>query len=167
MPEVSIETDTPSTEPFDFSEAAVVVMKRLPDMGRAMWRALLNGEAGEVNKQHAVVRLQNLFWDMVDGATLGDRSTGLMVEELIKEHDPDYKKHMGLENREGLELELVLGPEPVPVRCCSCNKPAVWVRHTRLVIDHFFCDSHARMSSGFGMQDPSFFTWEELTAKAS
>ena len=108
--EVSPETHSEeAAAPFDFSEAAVVVMLRVPELGREMWRALLRGEAGEENKGYAAVRLQNLFWDMVDGATLGDsRSIGLMVEELIMEFKPDYKKHMGLPDRPGLELDHVL-----------------------------------------------------------
>ena len=105
-PEVSIEADEVSSLPFDFSGAAVVVMKDYPEMGRAMWRALLDGEAGETNRVDAMVRLRELFWDMIDGYFL---ENGIMVEELIKEQDPDYKEHMGLPDREGPELARVLG----------------------------------------------------------
>ena len=111
--EVSVETtEGTSKTPFDFSEAAVVVMKRLPDLAREMWRALLRGEAGQANRSYAMLRLHTLFWDMIDGATLSDdRNTSLMVEELIKEFDPEYKKHMDLQDRPGLELSFVL-PNP-------------------------------------------------------
>ena len=72
---------------------------------RAMWRALLDGEAGHKNCSEARIRLQSLFRDLLDGATLNGAR---MVEELIMEFDPDYKKHMGIEVRPGYELDFVL-----------------------------------------------------------
>jgi len=166
VPEVSDEATMNPTKPFDFSVAAIVVMKRVPETGREMWRALLRGEAGEENKGNAVIQLKRLFWDMVDGATLGRRSTGLMVEELIKEYDPDYKKHMGLEDRDGLELEFVLGPDSSDT-CDFCSRPSTWVRHTQFAGDHFFCDVHAMASPNFRMRDASYSEWEHLSKKAS
>ncbi|MFY9228044.1 MAG: hypothetical protein WAO28_01815 [Candidatus Microsaccharimonas sp.] len=102
--EAKIEDESPTR--FDFSAVAQALMSTNPTLARGMWMALANGEAGEIPQEDALSTLQGMFWDMVDGAMWPN---GRMVEEVLKEVMPDYKSAMGLPDREGLELDHILG----------------------------------------------------------
>jgi hypothetical protein len=102
--EGKVEDESPTR--FDFSTAAQALMNTNPTLARAMWMALANGEAGETPQEDALSTLQGMFWDMVEGAMWPN---GRMVEEVLKEVMPDYKSAMGLPDREGFELDHVLG----------------------------------------------------------
>jgi hypothetical protein len=49
-------------------------------------------------------------------------------------------------------------------QCDLCEQPAAWVRRTQFAGNHFFCAPHAKLEEDFGLDDPSYFFWEQLTS---
>lgn len=42
-----------------------------------------------------------------------------------------------------------------------CNQPAVWMRSTQFAGDHPFCEEHALVEDGFGVND-SYEFWYKI-----
>ncbi|MDN5275654.1 MAG: hypothetical protein JWN33_303 [Candidatus Saccharibacteria bacterium] len=90
---------------FNLAEAAQVIMARDPEMGRTMWRALLSGEAGDRLRIEAEEHLWYLFWEMIENVVVPN---GRIIEELIEEVWPDYKRIAQVEYVEGKVLDDVI-----------------------------------------------------------
>ncbi len=48
--------------------------------------------------------------------------------------------------------------------CCTCDKPATWVRHTQFSGSHQFCTEHAKQEEDFGQFDSTYFFWDEVSS---
>lgn len=45
--------------------------------------------------------------------------------------------------------------------CMMCDEPAVWIRSTQFAGDHPFCEEHAKLEEGFGVND-SYEFWYKV-----